>query len=96
MLSSENTRILNWVRTNGKCFFSDDPRPSWITETRLDALVRENLLRLQVHPSGVSLYIITPAGEDAIEDRQWTRGLAIASIIISVGSLIVSLISLAK
>lgn len=68
MISDANARILSWLLENGRCVFSDDPMPEYVTMFRLDELIADGLVYSPVHPSGVSVYQITPSGEDALQE----------------------------
>lgn len=71
MLSSENARILKWVKNHDRCFFSDDDSiPDWITEVRLDHLVNLGFLHYTCDSSGIGFYQLLPAGEDALSEKQ--------------------------
>lgn len=70
MISEANARVLLWLVDNGRCVFSDDPMPEYVTTFRLEELIADGLVHSPVHPSGVRVYQITPSGEDALKEHQ--------------------------
>lgn len=68
MLSDANAQVLSWLVKNGRCVFSDDVMPEYVTPFRLEELVGEGYVHTSLHASGVRIYQITPLGEDALTE----------------------------
>ena len=69
MLSPKNASVIGWMLENGKVCFLDEARPEYVTEFRLDALADLGFVDLGYH-SGTKVYILTPAGEDALDELE--------------------------
>ena len=67
MISKANADILKAVQANGNVVFSDQ-MPATFTPLRMDDLVALGLLHRVVHPSGIIVYQLLPAGEDALSN----------------------------
>lgn len=101
MLSESNARILQALKNVGGIVFSDQ-WPTGFDRMRMDELVRLGYVNSSRHESGMAVYQLMPAGDDALSayydearrraaekaDRWWTRGLAIVAILISLIALI--------
>lgn len=69
MISEADFRILSSIQSNGNIVFSDQ-MPANFTPLRMDHLVSMNYLHRAVHPSGMIVYQLLPAGEDALSELE--------------------------
>lgn len=78
MISKYNEQVLRYIcALDGKCM-QDDKRPVWIDPRRLDSMCDDGLLvRVTLVPPGregyehgLSGYLVTPYGIDALEELQ--------------------------
>lgn len=65
MLSSENARILLFIKENDNVVFSNE-LPAFVTQLRLEALLNLGYIHCAVHSSGIAVYQLLPAGEDEL------------------------------
>ena len=69
MLSKPNYRILSHLKKHDGVVFSDS-LPDGFTPIRLDTLAEMGYLNRQLHSSGVIVYQMLPAGEDALSSHR--------------------------
>lgn len=69
MLSNANASILKAIQASGGVVFSDQ-LPANFAPLRMDDLVNQGYLHRADHPSGISVYQLLPAGEDALSELE--------------------------
>lgn len=79
MLSEPNARILSFILAHDRVVFSND-LPREFSPLRLDGLVFKGYIHRAVHPSGIIVYQLLPAGEDALSEKQWSEHKVVEEI----------------